>query len=139
MSKLDTLFGAALGAALVGTTLIVQDALTNPETGPAVRERVRRSAEAVGRKAGEVCRTVGRRASELGREAYAKVEGSEAVRRIRHAGERIFRRKPEAEAEDELAADIFDEDAEHPVADGSEPQEAVDPLASEEDGHFPVS
>lgn len=131
MSKLDTLFGAALGAAIVGTTLVVHDALTDPETAPQVRERIRHGVNTVGEKASNACRTVGRRASALGREVYARVEDSETVRRIRRAGEELFHRTA-AEAE---TSDASEET--YPVADGNPPQEIPDdPLADGSDTHF---
>ena len=53
MSQNSTLFGVILGAALVGTTLIVRDALEDPETAAAVRAKVKSGYGQIKAKVGE--------------------------------------------------------------------------------------
>lgn len=133
MSKTDTLFGAALGAAIVGATLVVREVLEDSEKRAAVRERVSRGARRVGEKAGEVCGIARRKASEVGTAVRERAEKNEAVRRVRAAADKLLRRKS-ADAVSET-----DEEETHPVADGKEPEVAADPLATEEDAEIPAT
>ena len=134
MSKTDTLFGAALGAAIVGATLVVREVMEDPEKRSAIRERVRTGAKKVGDKAGEVYGVARRKASEVGTAVRDRAEKSETVRRVRAAADKVLRRKP-AEPVDEVP----EEEQTHPVADGVEPEVTPDPLATEEDGEIPAT
>lgn len=134
MSRMDTLFGAALGAAIVGATLVVHEIMTDPEKSAEVRARVCETAQKVGAKAGEACTAARRKAVEVGSAVRERAEKSETVRRIREQAEKVLRRK-KADA----PATELDEEATHPVADGVEPEVTPDPLASEEDAHFSVT
>ena len=40
MSRMDTFFGAALGAAIVGATLLVREVMEDAEKRTAIRQRV---------------------------------------------------------------------------------------------------
>ena len=133
MGKMDTLFGAALGAAIVGATLLVREAMDSPEKRTAIRERVTAGAKKVGDKAGEVYGVARRKTADALTAVRERAEKSETVRRVRVAAEKVLRRK-DAEPAPETA-----EEENIPVAYGEENELPADLLATEEDADLPTT
>ena len=128
MSQNSTLFGVVLGAAIVGATLIVRDALEDPQTAEAVRAKVKSGYDRIKTKVGEgysLVRdkvqegyTVAReKAGEAGESIRTAVENAPAVQKIKKTVKDI-RRAAEpsatyfAESEAAEAARRQDNDAE---------------------------
>ena len=108
MSQHSTLFGVVLGAALVGATLIVRDALEDPETAAAVRGKVKAGYAQVKGKVGEGYAfvkdkvqegyTVAReKAGEAGESIRQRVDNDPTVQRIRKKVKDIRRAAEPAE------------------------------------------
>lgn len=133
MSRMDTFFGAALGAAIVGATLLVREVMEDTEKRTAIRQRVAAGAKKVGDKAGEVYGVARRKVAEVGTAVRERAEKSETVRRVRTAAEKLIRRKG-AEPAPETA-----EEENIPVAYGEENELPFDPLASDEDAALPAT
>lgn len=85
MGQNSTLFGVVLGAAIVGATLIVRDALDDPQTAEAVRAKINRGYQQVKSKVGEGYSLVREKVQDG--YAVAKVKAGEAGDNIRHAVE----------------------------------------------------
>ena len=108
MSQHSTLFGVVLGAAIVGATLIVRDALEDPETAEAVRGKVKAGYAQVKSKVGEGYSfvkdkvqegyTVAReKAGEAGESIRQRVDNDPTVQRIRKKVKDIRRAAEPAE------------------------------------------
>ena len=126
MSQGSTLFGVVLGAAIVGATLIVSDALEDPQTAQAVRKKVKdgytKAKEKIGQgyavvrdKVQEGYTIAREKASEAGENIRETVENAPAVQKIKKKVKDI-RRAAEpsetyfAEAEEAEAAEETDSD-----------------------------
>ena len=94
MSQHGTLFGVVLGAAIVGATLIVRDAMEDPQTVEAVRAKVKGGYEKMKSKVGEGYSFVRdkvqdgytaarEKASEAGESIRSAVENAPAVQKIK--------------------------------------------------------
>ncbi len=108
MSQHSTLFGVVLGAALVGATLIVRDALEDPETAEAVRGKVKAGYAQVKSKVGEGYSFVKdkvqegyaaarEKAGEAGESIRQRVDNDPTVQRIRKKVKDIRRAAEPAE------------------------------------------
>ncbi|MBO5646090.1 MAG: hypothetical protein J6S59_03120 [Clostridia bacterium] len=109
MSQHGTLFGVVLGAAIVGTTLIVRDALENPETAEAVHGKIKSGYQQIKSKVGEGYSfvknkvqdgyTVAReKANAAGENIRYAVENDATVQKIRKKVQDIRRAAEPAEA-----------------------------------------
>ena len=117
MSQHGTLFGVVLGAAIVGATLIVRDALADEQTSAAVRAKVKGGYEKVKSKVGEGYSFVRdkvqdgytaarEKAGEAGETIRTAVENAPAVQKIKKKVKDIRRAAEPAEtyfAESEAA------------------------------------
>lgn len=109
MSHHSNLFGVVLGAAIVGATLIVQDALRDPETGECVREKIRGGYQQIKNKVSEGCALVREKveggyaaarekAGEAGESIRAAVANNPATKKIKQTVKDIHRAAEPAEA-----------------------------------------
>lgn len=109
MSQHSTLFGVVLGAAIVGATLIVRDALEDPQTAEAVRTKVKSGYTQIKNKVGEGysfvrdkvqegCAAAREKAGEAGESIRTAVENAPAVQKIKKTVKDIRRAAEPAEA-----------------------------------------
>lgn len=105
----STLFGVVLGAAIVGATLIVRDALADPQTAEAVRAKVKSGYTKIKNKVGEGYSFVRdkvqegyavarEKAGEAGENIRTAVENAPAVQKIKKTVKDIRRAAEPAEA-----------------------------------------
>ena len=108
MSQHSTLFGVVLGAAIVGATLIVRDALEDPQTAEAVRGKVKAGYQQIKNKVGEGCTFIRdkvqdgyavarEKAGEAGESIRSAVENTPAVQKIKKTIKDIRRAAEPAE------------------------------------------
>ena len=154
-SQYGTLLGVALGALIVGTTLTVYDALSDPVVRDEVGNRVRRTYASAKEKVGKTCEVarkkadearqavrgavedgyaaVATRAGEAGATIRQAIENMPAVRRIREKVDAT--RSGRADKAEEAGTE---EEETHPVAFDLPEEETHDSMA-EGDEHPPFS
>lgn len=122
MSQHGTLFGVVIGAAIVGATLIVHDALEDEQTAKAVRAKVRGGYEKMKHKVGEGYSFVRdkvqdgyaiarEKAGEAGESIRAAVEGVPAVQKIKKKAKDLCRAAEQGEKTDNTAEVVVETEA----------------------------
>lgn len=129
MRQDGTLFGVMVGAAIVGTTLLLREMVSDPQTAANVRTKAQAGYEKIKSKVGEGCHFVRGKVQEGCGAAREKadeaketlrhaVENSSAVQKVKQKAKEIYHAAEPAEAmfaeaeEDEAANGSHDNDAE---------------------------
>lgn len=96
MSKMDTLFGVVVGAAIVGATLAIKDVIDDPEKSAALREKINAGYRCARAKVGEGVATACAKVGEVGSAVRTKVtDGYAAAREKANEAGEVIREKVE--------------------------------------------